>query len=287
MVTQRESRVAGGYPVVENKHGPMFVRCTLCAKVLCTTCATPVMALKGTLFDTDGVTEAQAAASKAAATEAEHFGPQTLTKVWQHPQRPLPFYVLDGQKLADTEKLAWIHQELEDDAGIETFCTTFLDIFADKFTTAVAQKKTALRLWCVHNGREVITASINLPADELEYFELAWNAEALARCRGCTGEVAGVRAGFHVSDPYCSERCRVGGMQIVCRTCKAPATLAGDWRHCGACGRLPPKRKKPEDESNLDKMLNQNIESLTIANNVFQYDLVPKEGGEATRRKRA
>ena len=31
-----------------------------------------------------------------------------MTKVWQHPQRPLPFYVLDGQKLADTEKLAWM-----------------------------------------------------------------------------------------------------------------------------------------------------------------------------------
>ena len=45
---------------------------------------------------------------------------------------PLPFYVLDGQKLADKEKLAWIHQELEEDAGIETFYTTFLDIFADK-----------------------------------------------------------------------------------------------------------------------------------------------------------
>ena len=123
------------------------------------------MALKGKEFYTEGVLEAQTAVSKAAATEAEHFGPQTVTNVWQHPQRPLPFYVLDGQKLADKEKLAWIHQELEEDAAIETFCTTFLDIFADKYTTAVAQKKTALRLWCVHNGREVITASINLPAD--------------------------------------------------------------------------------------------------------------------------
>ena len=50
-----------------------------------------------TEFDTEGVMEAQAAASKAAATEAEHFGPQTVTNVWQHPQRPLPFYVLDEQ----------------------------------------------------------------------------------------------------------------------------------------------------------------------------------------------
>ena len=92
--------------MAENKHVPMFVRCTLCAKVLCTTCAEPITALQGRESDAEGVMEAQAAVSKAAATEAEHFGPPTLTNVWQHPQRPLPFYVLDGQKLADKEKLA-------------------------------------------------------------------------------------------------------------------------------------------------------------------------------------
>ena len=176
---------------------------------------------------------------------------------------------------------------MEEDADIETFCTTFLGIFADKYTTATAQKKTALRLWCMHKGREVITASIKLPADELEWFELAWDAEALARCRGCKGEVAGVRAGFHLRDPYCSERCRVGGSEIVCRTCTKPATLVGDWRHCGTCERPVPKRKKPEGESsNLDTTLNQQWKNLTFANDVLDYNLVPKEG-DAKRRKRA
>ena len=152
----------------------------------------------------------------------------------------------------------------------------------------MAQKKTALRLWCMHNNRKVITATKELPADELEGWELVWDAEARARCRGCKGEVAGVRAGIHVRDPYCSEKCRVGGSEIVCRTCKKPATLVGDWRHCGACGRLPPKRKKPEGESsNLDKTVNQHTASLTIANNVWRYDLAAKEGGDAKRRKRA
>ena len=80
---------------------------------------------------------------------------------------------MSGQNLADTKKLAWVRQELEEDAGIETFCTTLLDIFADKYTTATAQKKTALRLWCVHKGRKVTTATVNVPADELEWFELA------------------------------------------------------------------------------------------------------------------
>ena len=196
-------------------------------------------------------------------------------------------YVLDGQKLADIEKLAWVRQELEENADIEAFCKTFLDIFADKFTTAVAQKKTALRLWCIHNERKVITASINLPADELELFELAWNAEALARCRGCKGEVAGVPAGFlHVSDPYCSERCRVGGMQVVCWTYKKHATLVGEWYHCEACGGLSPLKKR-KVECELDQTLNQHVENLTRANNMFLFHLEPKEEGDAKRRKRA
>ena len=182
-----------------------------------------------------------------------------------------------------------VHQELEEDAAIETFCTTFLDIFADKHTTVVAQKKTALRLWCIHKERKVITATVGLPADELEWFELAWDAEALARCRGCKGEVAGVRAGFHTRDPYCSEKCRVGGSEIVCRTCKKPATLVGDWRHCGTCEHLPPpKRQMPEGESNLAKTLNRGWKNLTFANNVLNYNLAPKkEEGDAKRRKRA
>ena len=222
---------------------------------------------------------AQAAVLKAAATEAEHFQPQTVTSVWQHPQRPLPFDVLDGQKLADTEKLAWSHQELEENADIEAFCKTFLGIFADKFTTAVAQKKTALRLWCLHNEREVFTASINLPTDELELFELAWNAEALARCRGCKGEVAGVPAGFHARDPYCSERCRVGGMQVVCWTCKKPATLVGDWYHCEACG--PPPLKKRRCELNHSEKPDDGQQHVSLRQGA-------NEGGRnAKRRKRA
>ena len=147
-------------------HDAPFWRCTQCHKVLCLHCTRETGIIRGPngkchrLTEVeDAVAEVQAAASNAAK--------ETVTNVWQHPQRPLPFYVLDGQKLADTEKLAWVRQELEENADIEAFCKTFLDIFADKFTTAVAQKKTALRLWCMHNGRKVITASIDFPADEL------------------------------------------------------------------------------------------------------------------------
>ena len=72
----------------------------------------------------------------------------------------------------------------------------------------------------------------------------------------------------------------------MCRTCKKPATLVGDWRHCEACERSPPpKTRKPVCE--VDQALNRHIASLTIANNVWEYDLVPKKEGDAKRRKRA
>ena len=122
-------------PCANGRHNGPYTKCTMCKKVLCVKCTRETGIVrspngKHILEEVeDALAEVQAAASKA--KEAEHFGPQTVTTVWQHPQRPLPFYVLDGQKLADTEKLAWIHQELEEGAGIETFCTTFLDIFAD------------------------------------------------------------------------------------------------------------------------------------------------------------
>ena len=95
-----------------------------------------------------------------------------------------------------------------------------------------------------------------------------------------------MRAGFHLNPPYCSERCRTGGSQIVCRTSKTPATLVGDWCHCGVCERKPLKPvngDKPEkEESGVCKMLIQNLsqerENVTIANNVLHYGLVPKQG---------
>ena len=96
----------------EAGHDAPFWQCTQCHKVLCQHCTRETGIVKGPNGEwyrlaevEDALTEVQAAASKATA-EAEHFGLQSL--VWRHPQRPLPFYVLDGEKLADTEELAWI-----------------------------------------------------------------------------------------------------------------------------------------------------------------------------------
>ena len=47
------------------------------------------------------------------------------------------------------------------------------------------------------------------------------------------------------------------------------------------------RKKKPGDGPSLDMTLNQQNAVLTIANNVWRYDVAPKEGGDAKRRKRA
>ena len=86
-------------------------------------------------------------------------------------------------------------------------------------------------------------------------------------------------------DPYCSERCRVGGMQVVCWACKKPATLVGDWHHCEACG--PPPLKKRRVECSLDQTLSRITDALTMANNMYRFAMEPKEEGDAKRRKRA
>ena len=71
----------------------------------------------------------------------------------------------------------------------------------------------------------------------------------------------------------------------MCRKCKAPATLVGDWRHCEACG--PPPLKKRKVACELDQRLSQNVGSLTMASN-WRFYVVPKEGDDdAKRRKRA
>ena len=82
-------------------------------------------------------------------------------------------------------------------------------------------------------------------------------------------------------DPYCSERCRLGGKQVVCWTCKKPATMVGDWHHCETCFPPPPNAKRKHE-------LDQGGKSLMMANQMFRFGMERKEGDDdARRRKRA
>ncbi len=65
----------------------------------------------------------------------------------QHPTRPLPFYVLDHAKWPDSEKLAWIRQEIGDGAKLPDFAEKWLELFGEKLGGATAQKAACLKLY--------------------------------------------------------------------------------------------------------------------------------------------
>ena len=62
----------------------------------------------------------------------------------QHPERPLPFYVVDQAKMPDSEKVVWIRQEIGNDAELTAFAVKFLDLFGDRLRGHVPQKNACL-----------------------------------------------------------------------------------------------------------------------------------------------
>ena len=200
-------------------------------------------------------------------------------RVFQHPLRPLPLYVLSPPKPSDAEKLAWILQEVPGDADICVFCKKFLELFGANFTTKTAQKATALRLFGIHTKRQ-LEKGIDLEADELELFELAWDAKARARCRLCKGEVEEVQAAyFHARAPECKRPdCTI--IQAHCRACETESEEAAGWHTCKPCQREPLPTPTGTDSALL-RCLKRSHEMRRIHNNVWQTEI-----GEAAAKKR-
>jgi hypothetical protein len=122
---------------------------------------------------------------------------------------------------------------------------------------------------------------IDLEAAEIEDFELVWDPDAPARCRGCRGAVAGKRAGL--TPTYCNEECRLGRMKITCKKCNGPAVV-NEWLTCKPCDTKV--LTLPEMvESSLSRSLKRDHEFLRNANNFWNFQ---REMGEepATKRKR-
>ena len=200
-------------------------------------------------------------------------------KIYQHPLRPLPLYVLSPPKPSDAEKLAWILQEVPGDADICVFCKKFLEIFGSSFSTKTAQQTSARRLWGHHVGRQ-IEKGIDLEADELELFELAWDAKARARCRHCKGEVEEIQAAyFHARAPEC-QRADCTIPQAHCRACETESEEDAGWHTCKPCQREPLPTPTGTDSALLRSLKRQH-EMLRIHNNVWQTDI-----GEAAVKKR-
>ena len=96
----------GGAPG-SRAHMQPRTRCQRCKLVLCGRCAAD-----------SGEEQRQNQELRAALHEARQVPAPTY---WQHPERPLPFYVIDQIKVPDAEKLQWLKEELGADADLPTF----------------------------------------------------------------------------------------------------------------------------------------------------------------------
>ena len=142
----------------------------------------------------------------------------------QHPTAPLPFYVIDPQKLGDADKVSFIEHDLGKDKDLFTFAEKFMDLFGSKMKGVVPQKSKCLQLFALYSeqGRNWKKES-DLPPQTLTSFQRIWDPNAPDRCREC-----GTSLNCKLSDSerkhndqhYCSEKCRLAGIIEICWKCK-------------------------------------------------------------------
>ena len=201
--------VPGGAPD-SRTHVQPYTQCKNCKLILCGRCAA----------DSD---EAQGD-RRALRTMVQEAGRTPAPTYWQHPERPLPFYVIDQQKVADAEKLAWLTQELGADADLPRFAATFCSLFEDKIRGGIPQKAKTLALYAryVPEGSEARgwRKESDLPPAELEAFQKVWGP-APRRCRECNKALP---EGAPIQQLFCDMACQSAGQMTSCVTC-APLSV--------------------------------------------------------------
>ena len=262
-------------PMTLEAHRPPFTRCQSCRIVLCLQCARESEA------ETNDSKELQYALHEALDQHAfepnpdarcEHCLCRTVVEcrcgarrcqkcdhpeaasaaraqyTWRrHPIRPLPFYVIDQAKVPETEKLAWIKQEIGRQADLQNFATKFLDLFGDKLHGTVPQKNACIKLYSQYAPEEDDARNwekeSDIPPFEREDFQRAWGQTARL-CRECAKPVPRDVTGF-----YCSAKCEQAACVYACRKCNK---VLEDRVHpyctdCNGSSRAP--RKRPADDA--------------------------------------
>ena len=201
--------VPGGAPD-SRTHVQPYTQCKKCKLVLCGRCAA----------DSD---EAQGD-RRALQTLVQEARRAPAPTYWQHPERPLPFYVIDQKKVPDAEKLAWLKQELGADADLPRFAATFCSLFEDKIRGGIPQKAKALALYAryVPEGSEARgwRKESDLPPAELEAFQKVWGP-APRRCRECNKALS---EDAPIQQLFCDMACQSAGQMTSCVTC-APLSV--------------------------------------------------------------
>jgi len=213
----------------------------------------------------------------------------------QHPMDPLPFYVIDQERVNETEKLAWMKQELGSDADLATFAAKFLELFGEKLKGEVPQKAACLKLFGAYSTASWKKES-DLPPAELEAFQQVWG-KAPARCRECNSSLP---ADTPFTMPYCSDTCREAGKRLSCwhsvcvdgPRCGGKVEIRDGCRVCTVCGNGADIAKSVaacrKTETSLDRSLKRSAEGLRIFSNMFGFtaEVDPDHGPAYTKRRR-
>lgn len=178
--------------------------------------------------------------------------PFAPTYAWkQHPTRPLPFFVIDHDKLADEEKVTWLRQELGSEATLPEFSAKFLELFGNKLRGIVPQKAACLKLFAMYRPGSPEASwkkEAMLPPRDLVEFQRVWDPEAPSRCLECNKPLKGTPS---IRDLYCDDKCRMAGFIVQCKRCTPD-------QKCSFC-RLKPA---PKGERTLDQMISENMRGL-------------------------
>ena len=191
-------------PVGRNDHMGPYTRCTKCRTVFCNSCAADVISA---LSDKEELANALALArSLPRPKSAPSFQ-------WrQHPERPLPFQVIDQTKIPENDKLAWIQTELGiRDAELPEFAAKFVELFGKKVRGLVPQKNACLKLFKAYSG-SVATKESDLEPTARVAFERVWDPHARGRCLECSKEL-------HGPGEFCSAACSNAGLALTCTRC--------------------------------------------------------------------
>ena len=204
--------------------------------------------------------------------------------VWQHPVRPLPFYVIDNQ-VSEKEKLLWLRQEIGECASLPDFASTYLGLFGDQVHTPPKQKENVLQLFGLYSPVDSPACSwrkcSDLPDDLLGDFLRVWdpNADPPRRCRACPKVLADNVA---LTCHYCSDVCRDAGTLVTCRLCEREKGAARP----GECICYTTAPIKPSGNNPIAEAINHNVEQMQKAKRNWYEVRVPNPDYVPPRKRR-
>ena len=176
----------------------------------------------------------------------------TSAEPWyQHPTQPLPFFVIDQDKVSDGEKVIWLRQELGSSAALTQFAAKYIQLFGSRKVGEIQQKGAVLKLYALYlpdSPEAAWKKEGDMPPRDMVEFQRVWNPEAPNRCQECRKAIRGKPT---LRDVYCDSKCRDAGVAVKCTRCTPE-------RKCGFCS----MKAVSQGGSKLGEMLRENMQHL-------------------------